>query len=138
MPNPRKPSHLKAVAGTARPDREPQTFVDLPLVSEVPAAPDWLPNGHAIKEWDRLAPILYTNKLLTEAATSALAQMCALHGKIVQLYAAGESPNASMVAQYRALANDFGLTPVAQGKVKGAAKETAPSNPFAKYGQKQA
>lgn len=136
MANPRKPSHLKAIAGTGRADRAPPTFVDLPLVDEVPSAPDWLPNGHAIKEWDRLAPILYANKLLTEAATSALAQMCALHGKIVQLYAAGESPNASMVAQYRALANDFGLTPVAQGKVRGGGKDVESSNPFAKHAKR--
>ena len=138
MSNPRKPSHLKAVAGTARADREPATFVDLPLVDSVPPAPDWLPNGHAIKEWDRLAPILHANKLLTEAAVSTLAQMCALHGKIVQLYAAGESPNASMVAQYRALANDFGLTPVAQGKVRGGGEKSAPDNPFAKHAKRGA
>lgn len=57
--------------------------------------------------------------------------MCALHGKIVQLYAAGESPNASMVAQYRALANDFGLTPVAQGKVRPSG-EAPKDNPFSR------
>ena len=137
MPNPRKPSHLKAVAGTGRPDREPPVFVDLPLVDTVPEAPDWLPNAHATKEWQRLAPILFHNKLLTEAATSTLAQMCALHGKIVQLYAAGESPNASLVAQYRALANDFGLTPVAQGKVRPSGeKETG--NRFTGNGKRPA
>ena len=138
MANQRKPSHLKSVAGTNRPDRESPTFVDLPLVGELPQAPDWLPNAHAIKEWNRLAPILFANRLLTEAGLSALGMLCSLHGKIVQLYAAGESPNAAMMSQHRALSNDFGLTPVAQGKVKGATKETAPSNPFAKYGQNQA
>ncbi|WP_205957656.1 P27 family phage terminase small subunit [Pseudoxanthomonas winnipegensis] len=109
--------------------------MDLPLVPEVPAAPDWLPNAHAIKEWDRLAPILHANKLLTEAGLSALGQLCALHGKVVQLYAAGEAPVASMVAQMRGLMNDFGLTPVAQGKVRPAGDTEKPGNPFSNNGK---
>ncbi|RZZ81408.1 P27 family phage terminase small subunit [Pseudoxanthomonas winnipegensis] len=136
MPNPRKPHQLKVVAGTDRPDRAPPSgAVDLPLVPEVPAAPDWLPNAHAIKEWDRLAPILHANKLLTEAGLSALGQLCALHGKVVQLYAAGEAPVASMVAQMRGLMNDFGLTPVAQGKVRPAGDTEKPGNPFSNNGK---
>lgn len=88
MSNPRKPPQLKAVAGTARKDRADAPAVELPLVSATPEAPDWLPNAHAVKEWDRLAPILTANKLLTEAGCSALGHLCALHGKIVQLWAA--------------------------------------------------
>ena len=137
MSNPRKPRTLKVVAGTDRADREPAVVVDLPLVDSVPKAPDWLPNAHAIKEWDRLAPILHANKLLTEAGLSALGHLCALHGKVVQLYAAGEAPHASMVSQLRGLVNDFGLTPVAQGKVKPSGeKETG--NKFAGIGKRPA
>lgn len=119
MGNPRKPRQLKVVAGTDRPDRAAPASVELPLVEEVPEPPDWLPNAHAVKEWNRLAPILHANKLLTNAGLSPLGMLCSLHGKICQLYAAGESPTGHMMAQYRAIANDFGLTPVAQGKVKG-------------------
>lgn len=137
MANPRKPTSLKVVAGTDRPDRDPPEAVDLPLVSGVPSAPDWLPNAHAIKEWDRLAPILHANKLLTEAGLSALGQLCALHGKTVQLYAAGEAPVASMVAQLRGLMNDFGLTPVAQGKVRSSGEADKPGNAFANNGAKR-
>lgn len=137
MGNPRKPTSLKVVAGTDRPDRDPPEAVDLPLVSGVPQAPDWLPNAHAIKEWDRLAPILHANKLLTEAGLSALGQLCALHGKTVQLYAAGEAPVASMVAQLRGLMNDFGLTPVAQGKVRSSGEVDKPGNAFANNGAKR-
>ena len=132
MANPRKPTSLKVVAGTDQPCRRPESApVDLPLVDRVPDAPDWLPNAHAVKEWQRLAPILTANKLLTEAGLSALGQLCALHGKVVQLYAAGEAPVASMVAQMRGLMNDFGLTPVAQGKVKAGGDETKAGNKFA-------
>ena len=137
MPGPgKKPASLKLVAGTTRKDREPAHVVELPVVSSVPAAPDWLPNAHAVREFERLAPILHANKLLTEAGVQALAHLCALHGKIVQLYAAGEAPVASMVAQYRGLINDFGLTPVAQGKVRPSGETEAPAgNKFGGIGK---
>lgn len=133
----RKPTGLKVVSGTERPDRESVPNVELPLVSEVPPAPDWLPNGHAVKEWNRLAPILVANKLLSEGGLSALASLCALHGKMVQLYAAGECPTASMIGQYRASVNDFGLTPVAQGKVKPSGS-TEKKNSFSTNGKREA
>ena len=137
MANPRKPTQLKAVAGTERKDRDVPTDVELPLVDVAPDAPDWLPNAHATKEWNRLVPILMANKLLTDAALSPLAHMCALHGKIVQLYAAGEAPTASMSGTLRNLQNDFGLTPVAQGKVR-ANPDDQKGNEFARNGRKQA
>lgn len=135
MANPRKPAALKLVAGTERPDRAAPPPIDLPLVSAVPSAPDWMPNPHAVKEFNRLAPILHANKLLTEAGLTTLGVMCALFGKICQLYAAGESPTGHMVAQYRALANDFGLTPVAQGRVKAGGKEET-GNRFTSNGKR--
>jgi len=137
MANPKKPRALKVVSGTVQPSRDEKPSIDLPPVSQVPAAPDWLPNAHAVKEWDRLAPILVANKLLTEAGLSALGMLCALHGKLVQLWSAGEAPVASMVAQYRNLINDFGLTPVAQGKVKPVGEEPA-GNKFANRGKRAA
>ena len=132
MANPRKPTSLKVVAGTDRPCRRPESApVEMPALDHIPDPPDWLPNAHAVKEWKRLAPILTANKLLTEAGLSALGQLCALHGKVVQLYSAGEAPVASMVAPLRGLMNDFGLTPVAQGKVKAGGDETKAGNKFA-------
>lgn len=137
MANPKKPRALKVVAGTVQPCRDEQPAVELPTISDVPPAPDWLPNAHAVKEWERLAPILVANKLLTEAGLSALGQLCALHGKVVQLYAAGEAPVASMVSQLRNLINDFGLTPVAQGKVRPIGEGPA-KNAFARNGRRAA
>jgi phage terminase small subunit len=131
----RKPTVLKAVSGTERKDRAATPTIALPTVSAVPDAPDWLPNGHAIKEWNRLATILTANKLLTEGGLSALGMLCALHGKLVQLWAAGEAPTGHMMAQYRNLINDFGLTPVAQGKVKPVGEESK-GNKFANNGKR--
>ena len=138
MPGPgKKPAGLKVVAGTQRNDRMPDGHADLPILLDVPPAPDWLPNAHAIKERDRLAGILTANRLLTEGGLSSLGMMCALHGKIVQLYAAGEAPTASMAGTLRNLANDFGLTPVAQGKVKPVG-ESEKGNKFASNGKRTA
>lgn len=138
MANPRKPAQLKAVAGTERKDRAGPAVVDLPLVDEVPAAPDWMPSAHAVKEWDRLAPMLTANKLLTEADLGPLAHLCALHGKIVQLYAAGEAPTASLIGTLRNLENDFGLSPVARGKVNVIGNDGQKGNKFAGNGKRSA
>jgi phage terminase small subunit len=135
MVNPRKPTNLKSISGTERKDRaEPTDTPKFRVLTEVPPAPDWLPNAHAVKEWDRLAPMLVANKLLTDAGLSVFGHLCSIHGKIAQLYAAGETPNGAMSAQLRGLSNDFGLTPISQGKVKSAPDDGKAGNAFAKLG----
>ena len=133
----KKPNSLKVVAGTIRKDRDLFQPINMTPITDIPSAPDWLPNAHAVKEWLRLAPILVANKLLTEGSLSALGMLCALHGKIVQLYAAGEAPTGHMLAQWRSVNNDFGLSPAAQGKVKPVVEE-APKNRFSANGSRTA
>jgi len=135
MPRVKKPTQLKVISGTERKDRQTPEL-DIPVIEDVPRAPDWMPNAHAIKEWDRLAPILVANKLLTNADLGSLAQLCALHGKIVQLYAAGEAPTASLIGTLRNLENDFGLSPVARGKVAGLVGDEKKGNRFAGNGKR--
>lgn len=135
MARPPKPHNLKVIAGTDRPDRLVPTGVDLPLVDLAPLPPDWLPQGHAVREWERLSTLLAANRLLTEASLGPLAILCALHGTIVQHYQAGMVPTGHMLAQYRNLVNDFGMTPVAQGKVKPLGEESK-ANKFARNGAK--
>lgn len=132
MPQPPKPNALKVISGS-REKMAPSA--SLPTLDELPSPPTWLPNAHAVKEWKRLGPILVANKLLSEGGMSAFGMLCALHGKLVQLWSAGESPTGHMVAQYRNLINDFGLTPVAQGKVKPVGKEPE-ENPFKRNGRR--
>jgi|SRR5690606_25575547 len=131
----KKPHNLKVIAGTDRKDRAEGERVELPLVDEIPAAPDWLPNVHAVKEWDRLAPILFHAGLLTEGGLSGLAHMCALHGKIVQIWNSGEAPTGHLYAQYKSFYTDYGLTPLAQGKVAGAGGEKK-ANRFSNNGKR--
>lgn len=137
-----KPRALQVIAGTTRKDRDEKLaqnpIVDLPLVDVAsPPPPNWLPNAHAVKEWRRLAPILAKVGLLTEGGLASLGVLCATHGKIVQVFAAGDCPPASMIATYRSLVNDFGLTPAAQGKVRAVGNpETPPQNEFGRNGKR--
>lgn len=134
MPYPRKPPALKAISGS----REPSpVVVPLPVIASPPPAPEWL-TGAAVDEWNRLTRILTAHQLLTEGGVGALAVLCALYGDIQQQYINGESPTAKAIGQFRGLVNDFGLTPIAQGKVKPAAGGDAAGNRFAKFGQRPA
>lgn len=135
MPRPRKPTPLKVVAGTDRPDRADPAGVDLPSIDSLPPPPDWLVNAHAGTEYQRLGPLLVNNGLLTEAGLMTFVHYCNIHGQLVRLWAAGMEPTGHLLSQYRGLANDFGLTPVAQGKVKPSG-EKPKANAFAGVGKK--
>ncbi|MBA3562884.1 MAG: hypothetical protein H0W33_02525 [Gammaproteobacteria bacterium] len=119
------------IDGTVQKCRSSPPSLEVAVLDDVPPAPDWLPNAHAKKEWTRIAKILVENKILTDAALTALGHLCALHGKIAQLWAAGEAPTGHLYAQYRALCNDFGLTPKHDKVHPVATKEKG--NPFEKF-----
>lgn len=128
MPAKIKPPQLKALTGSREPNR---SQVDLPLVDTLPLAPDWLEET-AAQEFTRLARILHNNRLLTEASLSPLAVLSLIYGRIVSICRAGETPHASLIAQYRAFVSDFGITPASASRVlpnSGPTKE----NRFAKH-----
>ena len=135
MANPKKPPALKMISGTKRKDRDSAPVVELPLVESIPPPPDWLPNAFAVDEWNKNVSILMANGLLTEAGLMPLANLCALQGKVIQLYRAGETPTASMISTLRNLQNDFGMTPVSQSKAGGVV-DKKPANKFANNGQR--
>lgn len=109
---------MKVIAGTARKDRDPppETLktqgqsAEVGHEDETPAPPDWLPNAHAVKEWERLMPLLMKNRMLSEIGLSPLAMACALHGRIVQKFTAGETPTGHMMAQYINLLKLLGIS----------------------------
>lgn len=136
MPNHKKPPHLKGIDGS-RHAGKPDDAIRYPTLEHVPPHPDWLVNFHAQQEWKRLGPILAANKLLTEVSLSSLANLCAMYGSMVTTWSAGGVPNAALLSQYRQLANEFGLTPLSQGRIK--APNDAPStNPFSNNGRREA
>jgi hypothetical protein len=129
----KKLPQLKIISGTVRGDREAPAGLEVDPLDAIPAPVDWLPNVHAVNEWKRLAPILVANKILAEADLSTFGHMCALHGKMVQLWAAGEAPTGHMIAQYNALASAFGLSAAWRGKVKPIGADKEQGNKFSKF-----
>lgn len=139
MPGPsKKPAVVKSLRGTKRKDRaQPEPEVSLDPLTELPDAPDWLPNSHAVKEWERLGPILISLGLLTDASLSPFAHMCALHGKVLQLWNAGETPTGHLYSQYLKFCDGFGLTPASLGKVgAGTGGQKKPGNKFSGNGKR--
>ena len=133
MPNPRKPESLKQVSGTARADRAAPAHIALPLVSSAPEPPQWLSHPHGLGEWRRLVPILHGAKLLTEASLTSLALLCSVFAAIVRSTEAGNPPTAALLAQYRAFASDFGLTPAHMQKIRPLEPANPKENRFAQF-----
>jgi phage terminase small subunit len=128
MPMPTKPRSLRLISGTRRP--APAPGVEIALLQEAPAAPEWVTDPDARAEWERVAPILVANQLLADADLSALGHMCALHGMLVACWRRGEVPLGTHLAQYHALASAFGLTQASRSKIRPASASSSSSNPF--------
>lgn len=130
MAFPKKPNHLKLMSGSRQP-LEP-AGLQVQVLSDIPEPFDWLQNSHSVREWRRLAPILTSCKLLTDASLGSFGILCSVFGAIVQCTSGGITPKASLLAQYRALAHEFGLTPLSQSRIPIASPKKPP-NPFARF-----
>ena len=131
-----KPVHLKALAGDIRPCRDNskiEAMANIELLTELPEAPNWLPNHFSVTSWDTTGRLLITNKLLASVDLQMFGQLCALEGKIIQLYTAGESPNASQIASLTGMYLQFGMSPMSRQKIL-TPKEKPADNKFAKNG----
>lgn len=127
----KKPTALKVLQGTARPDRikkgEPKP------VPVAPAPPAWL-DRTAKATWRKYAPMLERLGLLTEADGESLAAYCAAVSRYVaatkrlrkvtrtspeDLEAIRKAEVSVEKAEHsmRLLANEFGLTPAARSRI---------------------
>jgi hypothetical protein len=94
----------------------------------VPTPPAWLTDLEARRYWGDLAPILTVNKLLTAGNLGLLAQLCALHGKLVAIGSNREmQPNAALLSQFKAYHGALGLLGWSSPGAKG------PANRFEKH-----
>ena len=149
---PRKPTALKILQGTLRKDRtnpdEPR-----PEVGLLPC-PRYL-DDEAKREWKRLAPQLYALGLLTKLDKAALAVYCQawshwveaerhLHeeGHLISTPNGFQQPShwlgiaSKAIAQIRAMAVEFGLTPASRSRLSVAppsAVTPAHPNKLARY-----
>ena len=128
-------NETKRAKGESRPSRQSATVVEFPVIEgQVPEAPDWLgPLG--VELWDRVVPLLYKQKALTEADLPALETMCAYHDAVQKQLRAGLQPTASEVAQLRLFYSEFGLTNTSRVRL-GKGDDGNQDNPFTKNGRK--
>jgi P27 family predicted phage terminase small subunit len=152
MARPRKPDHLKIVAGT---DQKCRMNPNAPKPKPgVPDAPPYL-SDKARAAWDYIAPIVRDMGVLTEADGPALANLCetlaelrearqALAERQALTYATETESGSKIHRSYpeNALVSDldkrvkswfaaFGLTPADRSRVAAGKKED--ENPFAEF-----
>jgi len=111
MPGPApKPDHLRTISGSARKRLLAPSATTTGAFTEPPPAPDWLPNSFALIAWNELAPHMVARGSLNQGNYLLLATLCALHGKNVQQFTSGGTPQAAMQAQITRAFSDLGLT----------------------------
>ncbi len=136
--NPRKPTALLKLQGTYRPDRHSRNQPE--PATRGTALPRWAElTGYGAKCYKRLAPILASMRVMTEADTEALVMMCERYHQYKTLSKAieGHDPeDALRVLPSRDKAyvdfmkglTEFGMTPASRSKVSMTAK--ADEDPF--------
>lgn len=125
-----KPTQLKLLHGTFRPDRanpnEPRPEIAPPPV------PAWL-TGEARRLWEEIVPELVALGILSRIDGPSLACYCsavadlARARRVIQLHGKGQDVlqkwlaiQATAMRQVREFASEFGLTPSARTRVSGA------------------
>lgn len=139
---PKKPSNLKILNGTARPDRMAKNEPKPKPIA--PACPSWM-DSTAKKEWKRVAKTLEELGLLTQLDMASLAAYCQSyavyvhaqkiandyykeHGRYTTSYTnkSGAENQVSIpeiaicekaLKQMKMFANDFGLSPSARARI---------------------
>lgn len=132
-----KSARLKLLEGNPRHESEAklrkqaEEEVNPEPLTEIPEPPRKL-KAEARKEWDRVMPGLIETSRICEENLSILATYCNLHAQVVRLEKKDEIPPASLLAQYRYLAESFGLTPQSRVRTKAIGKGQQTS-PLAKF-----
>lgn len=111
------PTPLKVIAGTHRPDREPDHAVpEFEAVSEFPEAPQHL-NVDGAQAWKDLGPKLVAAGVLQTVDLYPLEQLCYAWQRFRVKAKAGMDMTAADDAALRSLFSEFGMTPAARRRV---------------------
>ena len=113
MPKRRSDTKLKAIRATKKVGVAADAVNDASTSEERPVKPTSL-TGRAGVIWDEFAPALELQGMLTRQDALTFALWCRLGEKVE----AGEL-TASLISQFRLLANDFGLSPSGKGRELG-------------------
>jgi phage terminase small subunit len=116
---PPKPSALKLLHGNPGKRKLPQREPKPPLGAEPPKF--IRADAVLLAEWNRQAPRLKRVGVLTEIDDDALAALCVLEVKFVEMTSSGEasaSALANLTKELRALWSRFGMTPADRARVQ--------------------
>jgi len=130
----RKPHQLKVIAGTDQKVRR-RNGVEMPEVEGFPAPPEWLVSPDALREWNRVVPMLRATRTLMDPHLSMLAILCLQFGIIVGKVREGKEVTAAELSQYRMYCSEFALTPASQTRVQAEA-DGKPLNRFSTNGRR--
>lgn len=147
---PRKPTYLKVLHGTYRPDRAPKN--EPQPEPSTPSCPKWL-HPEAKREWRRIVPHLEKLGLLTQVDRAALAAYCQLYARwweaerAIRQYGMTQTTETGYVAQrpevgiantalkqMRAYLSEFGLSPASRSRIDAPTAPEKPRNAFAELG----
>jgi len=106
----------KTAKGEKRPCRLVDNVVKLPAIETFPIPPNWL-NEHGTELWKEITPMLFNQKVLSNADLFALAHMCQLHGEIVDGYTRKVYPKPTALSELRKFYSEFGMTPSSRTRV---------------------
>lgn len=112
---------------------KPKEIDSASTVASMPEPPDWL-DEIARQEWNRVAPILSENGVLTEADVTALGVYCQTYSQYVEcqrninekglVHSGKLNPLArhadTLTKQLRGLITEFGFTPSSRGRMEPA------------------
>jgi len=133
MPNPRKPTALKVLEGTDRPDRANPAEPHYQPTSGLEPL-DWLNGPTAVEVWKELVGLLEGARVLTKGDRIALMTLCNWQADVIDAWRSRTKPTAAEVTQLRLLYQEFGLTPASRSRVSSAG-DAAGTNKFAQIGK---
>ena len=119
MPNPKKPTALRLLAGN--PSKRPLPAAEPSFAICPTTMPNWL-TGEAAALWDKLAQALDSNGMLTHASRDTLATYCAVLGAFIDGRRAGAEIDVKLLQQIRMMAREFGFTPSSQASISAPGK----------------
>lgn len=111
-----KPTALKLIQGTSRPDRDPPSAPEFEPVSEFPAPPIHL-NVDVAAAWNDLGPKLVAAGVLQAVDLYPLEQLCYAWQRFRKKAKADMDVTASEDNALKALWSEFGMTPAARRRV---------------------
>lgn len=136
-----KPTTLKKLEGTYRPDRASSTEPQPPVPERAPYAPRYL-SDDAKKEWRRVVSVLIDLGLYTDLDYAALAMYCQAYGRWVRMERELADEDLVLVGseggmyqnpklhvankaweQMRKILSEFGLTPSSRSRMQIKGKE---------------